>query len=175
MSENIGRSRAIGVIGKPHGNKGEVYVMMFTDYPKTIKKGCLLYLDKDCKREIRVRNLREIVSKGKLRTIIEFFDIDTRISVEKLRDCVLYRDFKDQPGLKNGIYWIDELAECKVYLSAGKMVGSVIEVEKLASNDNLIIKDKLKKIITVPMVEDYIEDIDIRNRKIILKKVPEYI
>ncbi|MBM3713465.1 MAG: hypothetical protein FJW56_08540, partial [Actinobacteria bacterium] len=74
MSENIGSSRIIGVIGKPHGNKGEVYVMMFTDYPKTIKKGCLLYLDKDCKKEIRPENIREVVLQGKVRTIFKFFD-----------------------------------------------------------------------------------------------------
>jgi len=175
MSENISSSRAIGVIGKPHGNKGEVYVMMFTDYPKTIKKGCRLYLDKSCKREIKVENTREIISQGKLRTIFKFFDSDTRTGAEKLRGFILYRNFKDQPKLKKDSYWVDELVECTVYMSKGKRVGRVMEVEKFASNDNLIIRDTAKKMITVPMLDDYIEDIDIKNRKIILKKVPEYI
>jgi 16S rRNA processing protein RimM len=175
MSENIVSTRAIGVIGKPHGNKGEMYVLMFTDYPKTIKKGSWLYLDENCIKKVKIENIREIIFKGKTRTIFKFLGFNNRQDAEGLRGLLLYRSLKAQPKLKKDSYWVDELMDCFVYLREGKEIGRVIEVEKFAYNDNLVIRDTAKKIIIVPMFEEYIEDINIKKKKIILKKVPEYI
>jgi len=45
MSEVSVDARLIGVIGKPHGIKGEITVVLLTDYPKTIKSEDTLFFD----------------------------------------------------------------------------------------------------------------------------------
>jgi ribosomal 30S subunit maturation factor RimM len=59
-----------------------------------------------------------------------------------------------------------------------------VNVEKFAANDNLAVKienkdldirDSDSNIFYIPVIEIYIESINLKDKKIILKKIPEYI
>ena len=52
-------ARLIGIIGKPHGIRGETNVMLLTDYPKTVKKGSVLFFDKKCQKKAEVESIRK--------------------------------------------------------------------------------------------------------------------
>ena len=66
-------ARLVGVIGKPQGVKGEIYMRLLTDYPKTIKKGVKLYLDPECGRPLEVENIR-VKKKKKPRIFRKILD-----------------------------------------------------------------------------------------------------
>jgi 16S rRNA processing protein RimM len=187
MSGKVTISRLIGVIGKPRGIKGELYVRLFTDYPNTFRCGDAIYLDDDCVREIVIENVIELNNKH--RTVFKFFNSNSRNEAEKLRDCLLFRKEKDKPEIGKDNYWIDDIIDCLVYSPDKNIIGKVKNVENFPSNDSLIVElentgknikinDKSKNnpgIIIIPMIEDFIVDIDIKNKKITLKKIPEYI
>lgn len=175
--------RLIGVIGKPHGIKGEVTVKMLTDYPNFIEEGDILYLNEDCNIEIIVSYLREKKIKNKRILILKFDGYDNRNTAESIKGFLLFRVLKNSKQSEENQFWIDDLINCEVYTTDEKYIGIVISVEKYYSNDNLVIntedKNKLKNkkgnIIFIPMLNDYIDDINIRNKKIKIKKIPEYI
>jgi len=187
MSGKLSIARLIGVIGKPRGIKGQLYVRLFTDYPNTFRCGDLIYLDEDCIKEIAIENVIELNNKS--RTVFKFFNYSSRNEAEKLRDCLLFRREKDKPEIGEDNYWVDDIIDCLVYSPDKNIIGKVKNVENFPSNDSLVVEientstnsitaDKSKKnpgIIIIPMIEDFILDIDIKNKKITLKKIPEYI
>jgi len=88
------------------------------------------------------------------------------------------------PTLKKNQYLIDDIKGCRVYSVGGTFVGIVLDVEKFVSNDNLVVKienDRLdikgnkEKIFYVPVIKDYIDTIDLDDKKVVLKRIPEYI
>ena len=183
MSINSSDVRLIGVIGKPHGINGEVTVKVLTGYPNFIEEGDVLYLTEDCKVEIIVSYLREKKIKDKKILIFKFAGYDDRNAAESIRGSLLFRISKKSKQSKENQFWIDDLINCEVYTTDEKYIGIVINVEKYYSNDNLVIntedknklKNKKENIIFIPMLNDYIDDINIRNKKIKIKKIPEYI
>ena len=168
-------SRIIGVIGKPYGLKGYVFVRVVTDYPETIKKGDFLYIDECCKKKITIDSIKNISVNGKKRTIFKFDGYDDIDRALLLRDKLLHRHKKDAPSPGKGSFWIEDLLDCKVYLKDKDYIGKVIDVEKYAYNDNLIVENEKKEEIAIPMISYYILEVDIEGKKIILNMFPEYI
>lgn len=168
-------SRIIGVIGKPYGLDGYVFVRLVTDYPETIKKGYSLYLDENCSDEIKVKDIKQINVRGKKRTVFKFFSFDTFDTAIDIKNKLLYRSKEDAPVLENGDYWIEDLMGCNVYIHDEKYIGKVVDVEKYAFNDNLLVENEGKNIIIIPMLGDYIRSINIEEKEIVLNMLPEYI
>lgn len=183
MSEVNVDARLVGIIGKPHGIKGEIDIMLLTDYPKTIKKGDILFFDEKCSQKAEVESIRWKKLKNSRISVIKFKGIDSRNNAENLKGKSIFRSIKDSPMLKKNQYWIDDIAGCVVYTKDDIIIGTVIDVEKFAANDNLVIKVENKNLniectdndtFYIPVIEDYIESVDLKNKKIILKKIPEY-
>ena len=85
MSQDNVDARLIGVIGKPHGIKGEINVMLATDYPNTILKGSILFMDHDLTIPIEVDNIRQKKLKGRDVSVIKFAGIDDRNEAQRLK------------------------------------------------------------------------------------------
>ncbi len=187
MSENAKVPRIIGVIGKPHGIKGYSYVRLITDYPDTICKEDILYLDERCTKKLQIEDIKNVIYKGQSRTIFKFYGYNDSINSEGLRDENLYRGPEGQPKLKKDSHWADELIGCSLFLRSsaqvkektknydGDYIGIVEDVKNYAYNDNLMVSTKEGKKMIIPMYEEYIEAIDIKGKKIFLKSLPEYI
>ncbi|MES0341287.1 MAG: ribosome maturation factor RimM [Candidatus Humimicrobiaceae bacterium] len=184
MSQDNVDARLIGVIGKPHGIKGEINVMLATDYPNTILKGSILFMDHDLSIPIEVDNIRQKKLKGKDVSILKFAGIDDRNEAQRLKGKKIYRSGSEIPALEDGQFWIDDLIGCRVLLKDGSTIGKVQDVDILPSNQNLAVlientaasvSGMVGNILYVPLIEDYIENIDISGKKITLKKIPEYI
>jgi 16S rRNA processing protein RimM len=167
-------SRVVGVIGKPHGLSGYVFIQLVTSYPDTIKKGDLLYTDSKCENRLTVEDIKKITVNGKRRVVFRFEEHKDIGALEFLRNKIIYRNKKDSPLLKKDTFWIEDLIDCKVYLSDKKLIGRVIDVENYSYNDNLVLENQGKKQIIIPMLGCYIENIDTVKKEIILKTLPEY-
>lgn len=167
-------SRIVGVIGKPYGLSGYVFIQLVTSYPDTIKKGDLLYTDSRCENRITIEDIKKIRVNGKKRVIFRFTEYKDTGALEFLRNKIIYRNKKDAPLLEKNTFWIEDLIDCKVYLSDKKLIGRVIDVENYSYNDNLILENRGKKQIIIPMLGRYIDNIDTVKKEIILKILPEY-
>jgi 16S rRNA processing protein RimM len=178
-------ARLIGIISKAHGVKGEVLVELITDYPKTIKKGDIFFFDEKCTEKVEVENIRLLESrKNRLYSIIKFKGKDNREYALKLKGSSIFRGEGRIPELRQNQYWSDDIIGCRVYTRDNVFIGEVVNVEKYSANDNLVVKINNKKldiehnkdnIFYIPAIKDYIDTIDLKTKKIILNKIPEYI
>ncbi|MBM3700188.1 MAG: 16S rRNA processing protein RimM [Actinobacteria bacterium] len=183
MSGKKNSFEIIGIIGKPHGIKGFVYVRMFTGYPDSILKNIKFYADETANEEMVFEQSANLTGKNGPRTVIKFKGVNSRNEAESLRGKSLY-GFISEKKLDDGTYHIDDLAGCAVYAPGGTLLGYVTEVQNYISNDVLFVeplkktlnkKNFKKNLIMIPMIEDYIENIDIELKKINLSIIPEYI
>jgi len=178
-------ARLIGIISKAHGVKGEVVVELLTDYPKTIKKGDIFFFDEKCTRAVEVESVRLVKSKkNRLYSLIKFKSINNRNHAGKLKGTGIFRGEGSSPELDENQYWTDDIIGCKVYTESNIFIGTVIDVEKSGANDILIVEINNKKlnisdaknnIFYIPVIKDYVDTINLKARKIILKRIPEYI
>ena len=184
MSQDNEDARLIGVIGKPHGIKGEINVMLLTDYPNTILKGSILFMDQGLRLPLEIDSIRQKTLKGRDVSVIKFAGIDDRNEAQKLKGKNLYRSGSEVPALEDGKFWVDDLIGCSVILNSSSTIGKVQDVDVLTSNENLAVlienpdikaAGMVGNILYVPLIEDYIENIDTSGKKIVLKKIPEYI
>lgn len=184
MSKNIVDARIIGVIGKPHGIKGEIVMRVLTDYPGSISEGSVFFLDEKGSETVRIEKIRPKQVKGIIQLLVKFEGFDDRDEALALKGRNLFRDSVHSPELKEGQYWIDDLMYCGVYDNKGVCIGKVIDVEKRSSNENLLVRvegDKVPKknlsggILYIPVIDDFIKAINIEEKKIILNKIPEYL
>jgi 16S rRNA processing protein RimM len=173
--------RLVGIIIKPHGLRGEVSCKTLTDYPKSFFSGEVLFLDEEKKEQLVIEMVKQVKVKGKDGLFIKFEGIDDIDSAKTFSQRSLFRKASCSPKIKEDQFWIDEVIGCSVYSPDLTLIGKVQEVLSGSSNDNLVIlteretdQNKEGTEMIVPLVEDYIHEIDICNKKIILKTVPEY-
>lgn len=175
--------RLVGIISKPHGVRGEVEVKLFTDYPKSFKKGDILFFDEDGSSKVALEDVKVKKVKKVDRIVFKFEGINSREEAESLRSAFLFRDIKDAPKLGIDEFWVDEIIGMGVYSKDNFHIGEVVDVLKNTPNDNLVVrKDKsidIKGIkgefFLLPNIDTYIDKIDPAHRRIILKRIPEYV
>jgi 16S rRNA processing protein RimM len=176
--------RLVGIIGKPHGIHGEVIFNFVTDYPDSILIGTVFFIDEKKQNFLEVENIRNLDLRNKSGAIVKFKGIEDRNSAEKIKGVNLLREAGYSPSLDEEEFWIDDLINCSVYNNTANYIGKVIDVISNAANDNILIKKDLNSIeiagikekeFFIPLIEDYVEHIDIAGKKIFLKKDPEYV
>ncbi len=189
MSEKKIDLRLVGIVRKPHGLKGEVILEIISDYPNSILSGTLLYAQnidtgkyQEKPLEIEFIKIQEYTLKKT--AVVKFKEINSRNDADKLINIYLYRNSDEFSLLEDDTYWIDDLKGCKVFSDDKKYIGIVVDVKKGLSNDNILVKKDLQSVeikgikeesFYIPLVDDYIKSIDVRNKKIILKLIPEFI
>ena len=152
----------VGEIVKTHGIKGELRVKISTDDLSRFDKGTILYIG-DEKESVVVTSSR--MHQGMmLITVNSMFDINLVLKyVNKIIYC-------DVDALDNGddIYY-DDLIDCKVLVD-GKEVGIVNDIIEVPQG--LLLEINVKgKMKLVPYVDEFISNVDIDNKVIVVTPI----
>lgn len=152
----------VGEIVKTHGIKGELRVKISTDDLSRFDKGTILYIG-DEQESVVVTSSR--MHQGMmLITVNSMFDINLVLKyVNKIIYC-------DVDALDNGddIYY-DDLIDCKVLVD-GKEVGIVNDIIEVPQG--LLLEINVKgKMKLVPYVDEFISDVDIDNKVIVITPI----
>ena len=70
--------------------------------------------------------------------------------------------------LPPGTYYYFDLIDCEVLDENDRYYGRVIGVEEYSANDVLVIESNGGKSCLLPMVKEYVLEVDIENKKIII-------
>jgi 16S rRNA processing protein RimM len=184
MSEKNFELRLVGIIGKPHGIKGEVILNIISDYPNTVIPGLVLMLRNPAVDSLEIEDIKNPDFCIRKSAIIKFKGINDRNAAEALRGEELYRKNTDLPETPEDFFWIDDLLGCVIEDSQGNTLARVVEVAQGKANDNLFVKkisDDIKisgvpqKHFYIPLTKEYIREIDTKAKKIVINKIPEYI
>ena len=157
----------VGKILKSHGIKGECKVdsnSRFID--QRFKVGNILYIkDKNEYKELKVRSKRGTNDK----LIIGFEGFDTPESLYPILHKTIY-GLKDKSILKEGDHFYSSYKGAKV-IQFGEEKGVVKDIVSYPQADYLLIIDNNKEEKLVPLLKEFIEDLDEDNNTLYIKEI----
>ena len=164
----------IGKIISLHGIKGEVKVFPTTDDIKRFDGLVKFYIvNSEDASDDDFKDLnfyeKESVKYLKNTVVLKIKGIDSIESATKYIGKNLYVDRDDAVDLSLDEYYVMDLIGMKAYYK-GKEVGKVVDIMKTKANDIVVITYNDKEVL-VPMVKDYIEEIDLENAIINFKEL----
>lgn len=121
----------LGRIGRPHGLRGEVTVVLVTNRPERTVPGAVMFAGN---RELVVAAVRPHRDEW----IVAFEGVATREEAEALRGSILHGDplAGDDREL-----WVHELVGSEVRDTTGRVLGRVRTVEQNPAHDLLVLED----------------------------------
>jgi len=155
----------IARIVRTRGNKGEVLVDSYTDFPDRFNTLEQVWLE--CGNE-RGQWLRlEFTWEHKGRRILKFEGFDTIGSAEKLVGCLVQVPGEQAVQLPEGTYFDHDLVGCTVVDIHGKKIGVVDYILRISGNNQLVVKD-LNREVLIPAVGSICTQISIEKKRIIV-------
>lgn len=155
----------VGKIVNTHGLKGEVKVIPLTDDPKRYNELEFVLID-GIKRNI------ENCKFQKDRVIVKVEGINSIEEAEKYKNKYMEIPREYAVPLEEDTYYIADIIGCTVYDTEGKNLGEVYDVIQTKNNDVYWIR-KPKELL-IPVLLDIVTDIDVENKKIVIKPVGEW-
>lgn len=156
----------IGKITAPHGVKGAVKIMSFTENPVDIFK--YKVFDKNN----NVIKLKKIGNLNNGLFIAQVENINNRNEAENYKNFELFINREDLENLDENEFYIEDLIGMSV--NSDLDIGIVKDVYNYGAGNVLEIKWNNGKNEDIPFVDTYIKNIDMEN-KIIYVNRPEYI
>lgn len=159
----------IGVLIKPFGIKGEMRVYSMTDFPQErFKKGKTVYLKTEKGHEpFKVASFR-IHKDEPLVSFEGYQDINL---IEKYAKAEIEIRKEDLHRLKEGEYYFFELKGLEVIDQKANCIGTVLQVEEGAANNNLRVITTDKKEVLIPYVPAFIKKVDLEAKRIIVNVI----
>ena len=163
------RTRQDIVIGKviaPFGIRGEVKVILLTDFPERFNAGGRLRA-KPVKGE--ARTLRIDASRShKSGLVVKFRDVDSLDGAEELRSAELVIDESELGELSDDSFYIFDLLGLKVTTEDGRDQGEVVEILQGGANDVYVTSTGL----CIPALKDVVARIDLDRGTMVIRAVP---
>ena len=151
----------VGKIITTHGLKGEMKITSnFSFKDKVFKPGFILYLGNNFE-EHRIISYRKHQNYDMV-ILDKIDDIDKAIKYKQQDVYILKADLDLE-----GIYLDTDLIGMDVYFNDSK-IGNVKDIVDAGSNNILIVLDNAKYI---PKNDNFIENVDLKNKKLYLKNV----
>lgn len=155
----------VGKIVNTHGLKGEMKVIPLTDDPKRYNDLEFVLLDG---KEVKIESCKF----QKDRVILKLEGINSIEEAERLKNKYLEIPREFAVELEEDTYFIADLIGCRVFDTEGKDLGEIYDVLQTKNNDVYWIR-KPKELL-IPVLLDVVLDINVVDRKIIIKPVGEW-
>ncbi|AKN29445.1 16S rRNA processing protein RimM [Clostridium carboxidivorans P7] len=152
----------VGQIINTHGIKGELKIYPLTDDLRRFRK----------LQKVYVEGVEKNVVWCKLQTdkvILKIEGIDSVEEAMKYKEKYLDVSREDAVKLPEGSYFIADIIGCSVVGENGAEYGKIADVIKTGSNDVYWIKEG--KELLIPALKDIVIDMDIENKRIVIKPV----
>lgn len=144
----------VGQIVSTHGLKGQVKVMLLTDFEDRLAKGKRLKLKEDW---VTV----ESVGHHKERLILKLSGVETIDQAKLLQWEYLSVLGDEEPEMDEDEFLVSDLEGMKVRTVDGVELGVVDEVAAYPAQDILVIGELM-----IPLVKQFVKDIDLENEVI---------
>ena len=146
--------RAIGVVERPRGLKGEVKARPLTDFPERFDPGARVFIAEQVRR-IMSSNWQS----GRVYLYIE--GVADRESAEALRGELIEVPEDERPQTSEPFWYIDEIEGLSVVTSTSEQLGTIREVLQTGANDVYIVDRGERRDVLIPALRDVVTAIDI--------------
>ncbi len=152
----------VGQIINTHGIKGELKIYPLTDDLRRFRKLHKIYID----------GIEKNITWCKLqadKVILKIEGIDSIEEAIKYKEKYLQVSREDAIKLPEGSYFVADIIGCVVVDENGTEYGKIADVIKTGSNDVYWIKEG--KELLIPALKNIVINMDIENKKVIIKPV----
>ena len=156
----------IGKMINTHGIKGEVKIYSYSDFDdeRYVKGNQVWMKHGEQMIPLTVKSYR--VHKGF--PLVSFEELADINAVEPYRNCELFITDDMREELEEGYYY-DELENLEAFDHNGNRLGVTVGIEETnGAQDNLRILMDNGKTFLVPYIDEFIEEVDLDNEKIII-------
>ena len=161
MSGNL----KVGKIVNTHGLKGEMKVIALTDNPRRFDYLDYVIIDG---KKVNIENCKY----QKDRVIVKLEGINRIEDAEKMKEKFMEVERENAVELEEDCYFLSDLRGCIVFDTNGKELGKIFEVIQTKNNDVYWIKKPVE--LLIPVLKDIVIDINIDDKKIIVRPVGEW-
>ena len=161
------RKVPLGILGKPFGLKGHIFLRYYGDLQENIKDFDALYVDDSC------YEIEETLIRNK-KLSIKLKGIEGRTEVEFLKSKEVYVLEKQLPTLEEGEYYWFQLENLNVINEQNELLGIIDYVLPTGANDVLAVKpiagsiDDKERLIPF-LKQEVIEKIELQDKTIYVK------
>lgn len=152
----------IGEIVNTHGIKGELRILSEFKYKGLVfKQGFRIYAGKR-KEELIINTYRPHKN----------YDMVTFLGVDDINDAIAYKGdsvYINRDDIEVDDYFNEDIVHCKVYHN-NRQIGIVDGITTSNAHDILVIKGQYKNHL-VPFIDEFIEKIDIKEKRIDIKVI----
>lgn len=159
----------VGRLGRTRGVAGELYIVPETDFPERFLGLREIYVSRQGQWEKLLIESTRLVSG---RPVIKFENVNTPEEAARLTNREMAVPKEEIYRLPEGRFYIHDLIGCQVFdHESGGLIGEIVSVETYPANDVYGIKTTEGKDVLFPAVEEFVREIDIVNRKVIIASI----
>lgn len=158
----------LGVVLKPHGLKGELYISLDTDYPEDYQEMESVFMLQNGKL---VPFFIEYIQLKNKEALVKFEDVEDKEGALSLRGNTLHLPLTELPELTGNQFYFHEIDGFKIEDSENGMLGIVKEVFE-AGHQDLIGMEYQGKEVLIPINDEVILDVD-RDNKLLRVSLPK--
>jgi 16S rRNA processing protein RimM len=156
----------VGKIVNTQGIKGELKVLLQTDFPETrFQKGNnLILVDAEQKTQMTVE-----VEFGRLQKnvyIVKFVGFNDINQVEKYKGWMIKVLASDLLELEEDQYYYHEIIGCNVVTDEGVELGIVTDILTPGANDVWVVTRPVGKPVLLPVIDDVVLKVDVAAKRI---------
>lgn len=153
--------RAVAVIERPRGLRGELKALPLTDFPDRFRPGAQVYLMSERCTITRARWHAD-------RVYLQLAGCSDRKAADALRGELVEIPDTDRPDASQGLYYIDDIEGLRVATLAGEPLGSVREILRTGANDVWIVDRDAERDLLIPALRDIVREVDLEAGLIIV-------
>lgn len=159
----------VGTIVSTHGIKGEVKIKTETSFIESrFQAGGTLFLEENNKYiPIKIDSYR----LHKNMVLITFNNYQNINDVLTFVGKKVYVNKENLPQLEEDDFYYDDLIGLEVFLDSDEKVGIVKDIMEVPQGNILVILKDNKKEALVPLVKEYVKDINLKDNKIIITPI----
>ena len=150
----------VGFLRRPHGVKGEMLMVVHTDFPERLKTGMTLFVGDNYQSHV-VASLRTHASG----LLIRFRGIKTPEDAGLFRNTWVYVPTADRPELPEGEFYHHQLLGINVVTDDGHELGVVTDIVETGANDVYVVRDSDGKDVLLPAIPPVILDVNLADRQ----------
>ncbi|MDR0269137.1 ribosome maturation factor RimM [Paenibacillus sp.] len=158
----------VGKIVNTHGIKGEIKVLLHTDFPEVrFAKGSeLLIVPADGKAPQLVTVQSSRFHKNMY--IVKLEEYDNINDVEKFKGSMLKVPQEDLVELPENEFYFHQIIGCQVVTDEGQELGVITEILTPGANDVWVVQPKGGKSILIPVIDDVVLDVNVKDQKVLV-------
>lgn len=161
----------IGKIVNTRGLKGELVVLSYTS-PVEHFSSYRQYFWKENFRMIPLEIEKQSPYKGD-RIVIQVKGVSSIQEAQACREREIFISSEELPSLEEDEFFFHEALEAQVFVGE-KYIGRVRSVQNLGSCDLLEVEwEEKEKRVFLPVLNDYLENFDIKNKKIVYQDIDD--